>query len=93
MFQLRQGKKPLSFGRVEAKTSLNWASLTTSLLVAILSWAGAELLPQLSEYGGTIGAVAGLIAQISPMLIALLRNNKDVTLADKKLDPPKKKGN
>jgi hypothetical protein len=92
MYQLRRGKKPLSFGRVEAKTSLNWASLVTSLIVALLSWAGAELLPQLDQYGGTVAMVAGLVAQLIPMVVQLLRNNQDVTLEDKKLDSPKKKG-
>lgn len=83
-----QGKKAFKFGAVEAKASLNWASLATSFLVAILTWAGVELIPQLVEWQGdssVIGVIAGLVAQAIPMIVMYLRNNKDVIV-----DPSKK---
>ncbi len=83
-----QGKKAFKFGMVEAKASLNWASLATSFAVAVLTWAGVELIPQLIEVRGessTIGVIAGLVAQAIPMIVMYLRNNKDV-----EVDPAKK---
>lgn len=91
MYQLRRGNKPLKFGRTEKVVSLNWASLLTSLVVALLTWAGVELIPQLEQSGGKVAMVAGLVAQVIPMVIAYLRNNKDLVIEDKKLDPVKKK--
>jgi hypothetical protein len=90
MFQLRRGNQPLKFGRTEKAVSLNWASLATSLVVTLLTWAGVELIPQLQEYGGTVALVAGFVAQIIPIIVAFLRNNKDIVYEDQKLDPPKK---
>lgn len=81
------GKKSLKFGKVEAKASLNWQSLLISLVVALLSWISAELVPYLSEYGGTIAVVSGLFAQIIPVLVLWLRNNQDLVIDNKKSPP------
>jgi hypothetical protein len=91
MYQLRRGSKPLKFGRTEKAVSLNWASLLTSLVVTLLTWAGVELLPQLENYGGTVALIAGIVSQVIPIVVAFLRNNKDLTYEDKKLDTPKGK--
>jgi hypothetical protein len=78
-----QGKKAFQFGLVEAKASLNWVSLATSFAVAVLAWAGAELIPQLSDESGLLGTVAGFAAQVIPMVIMYLRNNKDLKIEPK----------
>jgi hypothetical protein len=75
-----QGNKSLKFGSVERKLTLNKASLLTSLAVAVLTWAGVELIPQLSDESGWVGAVAGIASSAIPILIMYLRNNKDVTV-------------
>ncbi len=80
------GKKAFKFGKVEAKASLNWVSLGISLSVAVLTWAGAELIPQLTDESGVIGMVAGLAAQVIPMLVMYLRNNNDLKIEDKTKD-------
>lgn len=73
-----QGNKSLKFGSVERKLTLNKASLLTSLAVAVLTWAATDLIPQLSDESGWIGAVAGIASSAIPILIMYLRNNKDV---------------
>jgi hypothetical protein len=90
MFQLRQGKKSMKFGRVELLTSVSKASLLTSFAIAMLTWVAVELLPNIDAESGWVSVAAGLAAQIIPMVIMLLRNNKDITIEDKKIDPPKK---
>lgn len=78
-----QGNKSLKFGTAERKLSLNKTSLLTSLAVAVLTWAAAELIPQLIDEPGTWGVIAGLAAQALPMIIMYLRSNKDVTVEPK----------
>lgn len=78
-----QGNKSLKFGSAERKLTLNKTSLLTSLAVAVLTWASVELIPDLSDESGWIGAVAGLAAQAIPMVIMYLRSNKDVTVEPK----------
>lgn len=77
------GNKPFVFGAVEKKVALNWASLLTSLAIAVVSWAGVELVPQLQEYGGVVGVVAGVTAQFIPIVVMYLRNNKNVVIEPK----------
>jgi hypothetical protein len=91
MIQQIRGNKPLKFGSVERKASLNWHSLLISLVIAVLTWGSTELVPQLQEYGGTIATIAGLVAQAIPMVILWLRNNQDMTVI-KESKPKKGKG-
>lgn len=81
---MKQGNKPFKFGSVERKASLNWASLGTSLAVAILTWTSQEFIPELeSNYEGAIAVIAGLTAQVIPMIVLYLRNNKDLKVEEK----------
>lgn len=84
MYKVFRGKKAVSFGVAEKAITLNWKSLGISLSIALITWAGAHLIPSLQEVGGIVGAIAGLIAQASPMILLWLRSNQDLTV-DKKL--------
>lgn len=83
MFKMVRGKSTLKFGKAEAKLSLNWKSLSISLLVAILGWVSADLIPALTEHEGYVSVIAGILAQIVPMVILYLRDNSDIVLEDK----------
>lgn len=91
MYKMTQGRGSLKFGDTEKRISLNWASLVVSIVVAILTWVGVEAAPHLEQYGGWIAGVAGLAAQLIPVIIAYLKSNKDLTF-DKPVDPSKKEG-
>lgn len=78
-----QGNKQLKFGSAERKLTLNKTSLGISLAVTLLTWAGAELIPQLTDEAGLVGVIAGLASSAIPMLIMWLRNNQDVTVENK----------
>lgn len=78
-----QGNKSLKFGSAERKLTLNKTSLGISLAVTLLTWAGAELIPQLTDESGLIGIIAGLAASAIPMVVMWLRNNQDVTVEKK----------
>lgn len=73
-----QGKGSLKFGAAEKRISLNWASLAVSLAVAALTWFGMEAAPKLEEYGGIVATLAGLAAQLIPVIVAYLKSNKDL---------------
>lgn len=80
-----QGNKSFKFGTVERKASLNWTSIGISFLIAVLTWFGTDLIPQLAElHSGWISAIAGVSAQIIPMVILYLRNNIDLKTEEPK---------
>lgn len=87
MFKLVSGRGSLKFGSAEKGLSLNWASLAVSLVIATLTWFGVEAVPDLQERGGAIAAIAGLVAQLIPVIVMYLRSNKDITF-DKPVSPP-----
>jgi hypothetical protein len=58
--------------------------LATSLAIAVLTWASAELIPQLTIQSGKIGIIAGLVAQAIPMIVMYLRNNQDIEVISSK---------
>lgn len=81
--KLVRGKGAFSFGVAETKLSFNWQSLVMALVVAAVTWVSTDLVPQLTESGGVMGAIAGVISLAIPVILSYIRNNNDVTVEKK----------
>jgi hypothetical protein len=78
VFKVNRGRGVGKFGKTEKALTLNKTSLAVSFAIAVLTWVTTSLVPELQDESGALGAAAGILAQVAPMLILWLRSNKDI---------------